>query len=54
MSTPSHPPAEQERSFHTYVTHRIPWYVHVMWIVFIMALIGYIAVYAVPSAKELL
>jgi len=46
--------AEQDSVFHTYTTHRIPWYVHVLWIVFLISLVWYIFRFAVPSAKELL
>jgi hypothetical protein len=43
---------EEERDFHTYSTHRIPWYVHLMWIWFSILLIWYVVRYAIPSARS--
>lgn len=43
---------EQDRSFHTYSTHHIPWYVRVMWIVFWIGLVWYLLRFALPMAKN--
>jgi|CXWL01.1.fsa_nt_gi hypothetical protein len=45
---------QQDSEFHTYVTHRIPWYVRVMWIVFWIGLIWYVIKFAIPSARSFL
>jgi hypothetical protein len=47
LSTP-----EQEHDYHTYTTHRIPWYAHVMWVGFGILLIWYVIRYAIPSARS--
>lgn len=44
-------PAE-ERQFHTYVTHRIPWYVRAMWVCFWIGMIWYLVKFAIPMAKN--
>ncbi|GIK15750.1 MAG: hypothetical protein FLDDKLPJ_03090 [Phycisphaerae bacterium] len=43
--------AAEDRQYHTYTTHRIPWYVRLMWVAFWVAMIWYILAYAVPAAK---
>ena len=43
---------QQEEQFHTYTTHRIPWYIRAMWIVFWVALIWYVVRFAIPAAKD--
>ena len=43
---------EQDRAFHSYSTHHIPWYIRGMWIVFGIALIWYLIRFAVPMAKN--
>ncbi len=45
---------EKESTFHTYTTHRIPWYIHAIWIGYFIALVWYVIQYAIPSAKNLL
>lgn len=45
---------QQDAEFQTYTTHRIPWYVHVMWIAFGIGLIWYVFRFAIPSAKSFL
>lgn len=54
MSTQNPLPPEQEGTYHTYTTHRIPWYVHVMWVGFWIVLIWYVLRYAIPSARSYL
>lgn len=54
MAESPHPTPEQERSFHTYTTHRIPWFVHVMWVSFWILFIWYVVRYAIPAARSYL
>ena len=42
----------QDARFHTYSTHRIPWYVRLMWLLFWIGLIWYVIAFAIPAAKE--
>lgn len=42
----------EDRQFHTYTTHRIPWYVRLMWIAYWIGLIWYIIAYAIPAARS--
>ncbi len=44
--------ADQDKKFHTFATHRIPWYVRAMWIAFWIGLIRYLVKFAIPSAKN--
>ena len=44
--------AEDDRTYHTYTTHRIPWYVRAMWILFWVGLIWYVVRFAIPAAKD--
>lgn len=46
------PTPDQDSTYHTYTTHRIPWYIRVMWIVFWVGLIWYIVKWGIPSAKN--
>lgn len=43
---------EQENQYHTYTTHRIPWFVRFIWICFWIGLVWYIVRYAIDSAKH--
>jgi hypothetical protein len=45
-------PAREDKQYHTYVTHRIPWYVRAMWICFWVGTIWYLVKYAIPMAKN--
>jgi hypothetical protein len=44
--------ARDEANFHTYVTHRIPWYVRAMWICFWVGLMWYVIKFAIPMARD--
>ncbi len=44
--------AAEDKRFHTYNTHHIPWYVRVLWICFWIGAIWYIIAYAIPNAKN--
>jgi hypothetical protein len=46
------PPGEEEARYHTYVTHRIPWFVHLMWVAFWIGLVWYVVWYAIPAARD--
>jgi hypothetical protein len=46
------PSAQEERKYHTYVTHRIPWYVRLMWVCFWVGMIWYLIQYAIPMARN--
>ena len=52
MPEPTGPTAEQEGQFHTYTTHRIPWFIRVMWICFWIGCVWYIIKWAIPSARN--
>jgi len=53
MSKPtSETPRDPETRFHTYTTHRIPWFVRFIWICFWIGLVWYIVALAIPSAKN--
>lgn len=42
---------EQELKHHTYVSHTIPWYVRLMWLVFWIFAIGYVVVNFLPAIQ---
>lgn len=52
MTDQNYPTPEQEHSLHTYETHRIPWWIRLMWIGFWILTIVYGIVYLIPSAKD--
>lgn len=52
MSEPIGPNAQQEGQYHNYTTHRIPWFVRIIWIGFWIGLVWYLVKYAIPSAKN--
>ena len=52
MSEPIGPNAQQEHQYHNYTTHRIPWFVRIIWIGFWIGLVWYLVKYAIPSAKN--
>lgn len=43
--------AEQDLKFHTYVSHVIPWYVRLMWLMFWIFAIGYTISFFVPAIQ---
>ncbi len=47
-------PPEEDAQFHSYQTHRIPWYVRAMWLGFWIGLIWYVIVYIIPAVKDYL
>lgn len=52
MPEAPHDTPENDAKFHTYRTHRIPWYVRLMWVGFWVALIWYVLQFAIPAAKD--
>ena len=52
MTPTNEPTPEQDSRYHTYTTHRIPWFVRAIWICFWIGLVWYIIRYAIPSAKN--
>lgn len=52
MNETDNPPPEQENQFHTYVTHRVPWFVHVLWLCFWILAIWYVLTYQFPIIQS--
>lgn len=42
----------QELRFHTYVSHVIPWYVRLIWLLFWIFAIGYVVAYFLPAIQQ--
>lgn len=42
---------EVENQNHTYVTNRIPWLIHIMWLGFWILCIAYLILYQFPSFR---
>ncbi len=42
---------EQELRYHTYVSHVIPWYVRLIWLVFWIFAIGYVVKSFLPAIQ---
>ena len=42
---------QEEGRYHTYTTHRIPWYVRMICVVFCVGASGDVIKYAIPMAK---
>jgi len=43
---------EQDRRFHSYQTHRIPWYVRAIWLAYWIGAVWYVFEFAIPWAKR--
>ena len=52
MITPEKPKPDGEEKYHDYVTNRIPWFVHGMWVLFWIMAIGYILTWLVPALRR--
>ncbi|MFO1021850.1 MAG: hypothetical protein U0903_14320 [Planctomycetales bacterium] len=50
--TPENETAEQENKFHTYVSHVIPWYVRLIWVIFWIFAIGYVISNFLPAIQS--
>jgi hypothetical protein len=48
---PDQTTAEQDLKFHTYVSHVIPWYVRLIWLMFWIFAIGYAISFFVPAIQ---
>ena len=48
MSAADNTPPETENQYHTYVTHRVPWFIHVLWVGFWILAIWYVLTYLFP------
>lgn len=44
-------PPEIENRFHKYISNRIPWYVHLMWVLFWVFVVGYVLSFLLPALK---
>jgi hypothetical protein len=51
-SKPDSGSPEQELQYHTYVSHVIPWYVRLMWLVFWIFAIGYAVSFFLPAIQR--
>lgn len=52
MTTSEQPKPDGEEKYHNYVTNKIPWFVHVMWVIFWILAIGYLLTWFVPSLQR--
>jgi hypothetical protein len=52
MSESPNMPPEKDREYHTYTTHRIPWYVRGMWAGFWVGAIWYFVKFVIPMARN--
>lgn len=43
---------QDDNKFHTYTTHRIPWYVRLIWVGFWVGAVWYLIKFAIPMAKN--
>lgn len=46
---PENAAPEVENKFHDYVTHRVPWFVHLLWVCFWALAIWYVLSFLFPS-----
>jgi hypothetical protein len=55
MTTPEQGSPDVEEKHHRYITNRIPWYVHLIWISFWLFSVAYVVRFLFPAIqKELL
>lgn len=52
MSDVSNTNVDQEKRCHNYATHRIPWFIRIIWVCFWIGLFWYLVRNAIPSAKN--
>lgn len=50
--SPEQASAQAEGKHHSYVTHHIPWYVHLLWVLFWILAVTYILSYLFPSLRQ--
>lgn len=51
MSNSGNPPPEMENRNHSYVTHDLPWFVHLLWVSFWAFAIYYTLRYILPAIR---
>ncbi len=51
MTAPENNPPEVENKFHHYISNKIPWYVHLMWVLFWIFVVAYLSTYFLPALK---
>lgn len=51
MAMPENTPAEVEAQHHRYRSHKIPWYVHLIWVTFWLFAISYTIVWLFPKLR---
>ena len=52
MTNPEKAPKEGEGGFHNYITNKIPWFVHLLWILFWIFAVGYVLIWLVPALQR--
>lgn len=52
LSDVSNTNVDQEKRCHNYATHRIPWFIRIIWVCFWIGLFWYLVRNAIPSAKN--
>jgi len=52
MNESKDPTVMSDRQYHTYVTHRIPWWVRGLWIGFWIGLAWYVIKFAIPASRN--
>jgi hypothetical protein len=52
MKRPANVPPEVENQNHTYVTNRIPWFVHLIWVAYWVLAISYVLYYQFPVIRD--
>ena len=48
---PDNPPPQEENKNHTFITNRIPWYVHLIWVTYWIMAIAYALTYQFPVLR---
>lgn len=51
MTQPENLAPEVESRFHHYISNKIPWYVHLMWVLFWIFVAAYVLTYFLPALK---
>ena len=50
-TTPEKDTPEAEQQNHRYIGNEVPWYIHVLWLLFWVFTIGYVLSYLVPALR---
>ncbi|TXT37640.1 MAG: hypothetical protein FD138_605 [Planctomycetota bacterium] len=51
MTQPENQSPEVESRFHHYISNKIPWYVHLMWVLFWIFVVSYVLTNFLPALK---